>query len=174
MPRPSRRRLQQIAGVNNICRDAAELQGATVIDPEAGTTCQDISDMMDAATGSSLGDPTVCDQLKTITRYDGGEIGEYHRWLQYYGTTCCGSWQSTRCLDEDPIAATVAAGTGDIPSCHELGYYCGDGGCDCDHCCGTPWKPVCVTCHARTHVRAHTYTKSFLSPDGACQARAAT
>ena len=44
-----------------------------------------------------------------------------------------------------------------IPSCHELGFYCGDGGCDCDHCCGTPWKPVTCLCmleHLSNHCRA--------------------
>ena len=27
----------------------------------------------------------------------------------------------------------------DTPWCADLGYYCGEGGCDCDACCGTPW-----------------------------------
>ena len=34
----------------------------------------------------------------------------------------------------------------ELPTCHELGYYCGDGGCDCDHCCGTPWALTSKSC----------------------------
>ena len=32
--------------------------------------------------------------------------------------------------------------------CADIGYYCGNGGCDVDYCCGTPWSPQSLSCCA--------------------------
>merc|ERR1712167_73940 len=43
-------------------------------------------------------------------------------------TECHDSCDDEDDHDEDPL-----------PCCADHGYFCGHGGCDVDHCCGTPW-----------------------------------